>query len=61
MDVIARYDGTEFPVQEPEIGPQGFRDALAQHYPELTGATWRISQVGDVTYWDYAVVAGNKG
>ena len=61
MDVIARYDGNEFPVHEPEIGPQGFRDALATHFPELVNGVWTVNVVDNVTYWDYARVAGNKG
>ena len=59
--IIARYDGNEFPVEDADLEPNDFKEVLATEFPELTNATVRVTETEEVIYWDYAVVAGQKG
>lgn len=59
--IIARYDGNEFPVEDRNLTPNEFKRVLADEFPELTNGTVRVTETADATYWDFAVVAGNKG
>ena len=59
--IIARYDGNEFTVADHDLSPNDFKAVLAEQFPELTNGTVRVTDGDEVTYWDYAVVAGNKG
>ena len=59
--IIARYDGSEWPVETAGLEPNDFKEVLATEFPELTNATVRVTELDEVIYWDYAVVAGQKG
>lgn len=59
--VFARYNGESIPVDQEGLTPGQFKEVLMEVFPELGNATHRVSETDTAIYWDYAVVAGNKG
>jgi hypothetical protein len=60
MRRIARYNGTTWAMED--VPANVFLDmALVPVYPDLRGATWVESVVGDEIIFDYQKRAGEKG